>query len=262
MHINRQFLPAVWTAALLAAARCAPGAEVPEAGQDPPGVRVHTLNSPYQAGPTQIRVLLPQRIEPPQRYQTIYVLPVEPGRQSRYGDGLAEIARQALHKKYAAIFVAPTFSELPWYADHPTRNDLRQESHFLRVVIPFVEKTYPASHKPQDRLLLGFSKSGWGAWSLLLRHPEVFGQAAAWDAPLMMERLGKYGTGPIFGTQENFERYRLVDLLRANAEKLAHEPRLVLTGYGGFREHHQRMHGLLEELKMAVELLINRDRGK
>jgi hypothetical protein len=57
-------------------------------------------------------------------------------------------------------------------------------------------------------LLLGFSKSGWGAlFSLLLRHPDVFGKAAAWDAPLVMDSPGRHGNGDIFGTPENFEKY-------------------------------------------------------
>jgi hypothetical protein len=102
-------------------------------------------------------------------------------------------------------------------------------------------------------LLLGFSKSGWGAWSLLLGHPVLFGRAAAWDAPLMMDRLGKYGTSEVFGTQENFEKYRLIDLLRAGAAPLQNEPRLALLGYGNFREHHQQAHALLDELKIPHE---------
>jgi enterochelin esterase-like enzyme len=120
----------------------------------------------------------------------------------------------------------------------------------MNVVLPFVEKTYPASMVAEDRLLLGFSKSGWGAWTLLLRHPETFGRAAAWDAPLMMEELGKYGTSDIFGTQESFAMHRPADLLRENADALRGGKRLILTGHGSFREHHQQMHDLLDDLRI------------
>jgi enterochelin esterase-like enzyme len=116
-----------------------------------------------------------------------------------------------------------------------------------------VEKTSPALAAPEGRLLLGFSKSGWGAWSLLLRHPKMFSRAAAWDAPLMMDRLGKYGTTEILGTQENFERYRIADLLCAGASRVNASPRLILTGYGNFREHHEQTHKLLVELKIPHE---------
>jgi hypothetical protein len=221
--------------------------KIPDIRRDDNGFRIHTVESPYQAGETEIRVLLPTRLEEGERYPAVYVLPVEPGRASQYGDGLLEVQKHKLHDKYRAIFIAPTFSNWPWYADHPTKPEIRQESHFLKVVVPFVEKAYPAS---EDRLLLGFSKSGWGAWSLLLRHQDAFRRAAAWDAPLMMEDIGKYGTSNILGTQENFERYRPADLLRANAGKFGDAKRLMLTGYGNFREHHQQIHTLLNDLKI------------
>lgn len=219
------------------------------------GILVHDVESPFQPGKTEIRVLLPAKQEPGGRYPVVYVLPVEAGREKRFGDGLAEIQKRRLHEKYAAIFVAPTFAQLPWYADHPAERDIRQESHFLKVVVPFVEKTYPAQPEPEGRLLLGFSKSGWGAWSLLLRHSDVFGRAAAWDAPLMMERIGKYGTTGILGTQVNFEAYRIPDLLRLRAEALRGQQRLILSGYQNFRADHQQAHALLMELEWPHEYL-------
>lgn len=220
---------------------------------DEKGFLVHKIDSPYQAGQTEIRVLLPDQMEEGKQYPVIYVLPVEAGQESRYGDGLLEVQKHKLHNQHQAIFVAPTFSQLPWYADHPTKPEIRQETYFTKVVVPFVEKTYPASKEAEDRLLLGFSKSGWGAWTLLLRHPQTFGRAAAWDAPLMMSEIGKYGNGPVFGTQENFEKYRPADMLREKAEHLRGEKRLILTGYGNFREHHQQTHNLLDGLKIPHE---------
>ncbi len=218
------------------------------AERDDHGFLVHNVRSPYQAGPTRIRVLQPNELTPKHTYPVIYVLPVEAADGSRYGDGLLEIQRHNLHNKHHVIFVTPTFSALPWYADHPTDAKVRQESYLLKEIVLFVERTYPVSKNAQHRLLLGFSKSGWGAWSLLLRHPDTFGRAAAWDAPLMMTRVGQYGNRPIYGSQENFEEYRIDQLLRKNAKKLRDKPRLILTGYGNFRTHHQQMHELLQEL--------------
>jgi hypothetical protein len=192
-------------------------------------------------------VLLPDQMEEGKPYSVVYVLPVEAGREARYGDGLLEVKKLGLHNKHGAIFVAPTFSRLPWYADHPTDSTIRQETYFTKVVVPFIDKTYPVS---DVRLLLGFSKSGWGAWSLLLRHPNTFTRAAAWDAPMMLDRLGKYGSAPIFGTQDNFEKFGIANLLRENTEVLRDKERLILTGYGNFREHHQQAHNLLDVLKI------------
>lgn len=226
-------------------------ATVSDAQPDASGFLVHEISSPFQSGKTSVRVLLPDKRKTGQKFSVIYVLPVEARAESRYGDGLAEVKKQELHNKHSVIFVAPTFSHLPWYADHPARPEIRQETYLLKVVVPFIEKTYPAQVDAEHRLLLGFSKSGWGAWSLLLRHPGVFGKAAAWDAPLMMDRAGKYGSGEIFGTQENFAKYNIETLLRGKCNELSKEKeRLILAGYGNFREEHVRVHDLMTELRI------------
>ncbi len=240
-------------AAFLTGVHAGCGAEVvavSAAETDSAGFLVHEVTSPYQAGTTQIRVLLPDRLETKPRYPVVYVLPVEAGRESHYGDGLLEIKNHDLANVHGAIFVAPTFSHLPWYADHPSDPAIRQETFFLQVVLPEVEAKYPASVEPRDRLLLGFSKSGWGAWSLLLRHPELFGKAAAWDAPLMMDQPGRYGSGEIFGTPANFRGYHVSQLVRDNSEKLGDASRLVLLGYDNFAAEHRQMHTLLDKLQV------------
>lgn len=223
--------------------------EIAAAERQPDGVLVHTVRSPYQAGVTRIRVLLPDRVEKGRRLAALYVLPVEAGDGRQYGDGLEEVRKLGLHNKHRLVCVAPTFSHLPWYADHPSDPQIRQEGYLLRVVVPLVERTYPVRAEPVGRLLLGFSKSGWGAYSLLLRHPDLFGRAAAWDAPLVEDRPAKYGMGPIFGTQESFDKYRIASLLAQRAADLRGKPaRLILTGYSNFRDQHQAAHRLMTDL--------------
>lgn len=226
---------------------------ISEAKKDDSGVLVHEVRSPFQAKATQIRVLPPGKVEKGKTYPVVYVLPVEAGTESRYGDGLKEVQKLDLHNTLKAVFVAPTFTHLPWYADHPTKPEIRQESYLLKVVVPFIDKTYPVKAEAGGRLLLGFSKSGWGAWSLLLRNPDVFGRAVAWDAPLMMDKPGKYGSGDIFGTADNFDGYRVSKLLEEKADKLQKEKRLALLGYGNFRAEHEQAHALLDKLKVAHE---------
>jgi S-formylglutathione hydrolase FrmB len=226
---------------------------ISEAKKDDSGLLVHEARSPYQAKTTQIRVLRPDKLEKGKKYPVVYVLPVEAGTERRYGDGLKEVQKLDLHNKLSAVFVAPTFSHLPWYADHPTKPEVRQETYFLKVVVPFIDKTYPVRAEAEGRLLLGFSKSGWGAWSLLLRHADLFGKAAAWDAPLVMDKPGKYGSGDIFGTEANFEGYRVSKLLADKAEKLQKGKRLILLGYGNFRAEHEQAHALMDRLKVAHE---------
>ena len=208
----------------------------------------HTVRSEYQAGPTLVRVLLPDKVERNERLPVVYVLPVEAGTEHRYGDGLTEIKKHALHERHRAVFVAPSFTHLPWYADHPTDPSIRQESYLLSVVLPLIEANYPIRNDSSGRHLLGFSKSGWGAFCLLLRHPQVFGKAVAWDAPLMLDLPGKFGSGEIFGTADNFKDYRVSQLLEKRADTLGTDPRLILTGYGSFREDHLKTHELMQRL--------------
>jgi hypothetical protein len=86
---------------------------------------------------------------------------------------------------------------------------------------------------------------------LLLRHPELFGKAAAWDAPVAMKEPNRYGMGPIFGTQQNFERYEILAALARRAETLRSSERLGLFGYGNFRDQHQAVHARMVELQIA-----------
>lgn len=218
------------------------------ATRDAAGVVVHSVRSDFQPDETTIRVLLPDQVKEGQRYPVLYVLPVEAGAGTRWGDGLVEVKKHRLADRFGLICIAPTFSQLPWYADHPADLQIRQESHFLKVVVPFVDKHYPTAAAPDGRLLLGFSKSGWGAFSLLLRHPGTFGKAVAWDAPLMMDSPGRYGSGPIFGSKANFAGYQITGLLRSRATLLQSERRLFHFGYGNFREHHEAAEQLMNEL--------------
>jgi hypothetical protein len=220
---------------------------------DAAGILAHDVTSPYQAGTTQIRVLHPDHLDAAKRIAVIYVLPVEARMEHRFGDGMIEVKKNDLANKLDVLFVEPIFSHLPWYADNPTRPAIRQESYLLKVVLPFVEKTYAVKAESSGRLLVGFSKSGWGAYSLLLRHPDLFARAAAWDAPLMMDRPGKYGSGPIFETQQNFDDYCVSKLLERRTGDLRDGKRLILLGYGNFHEEHRQAHALMQKLNIDHE---------
>ncbi len=227
-----------------------PPPSIAAATKDETGILTHEVRSEYQRGTTKLRVLLPDPLDPNRKYPVIYVLPVEAGDENRYGNGLHEIAQKGLQRQYPIIFVAPTFSHLPWYADHPTDTTIRQESYLLQAVIPYIDEHYPTRKEPSGRWLLGFSKSGWGAWSLLLRNPTVFGRASAWDAPLMMADASRYGMAQILGTQANFEKYQITRLLESRAADLQGDPRLIMLGYDNFRTHHQQARELLTKLQI------------
>jgi hypothetical protein len=249
---------AIWLISLLlmlSAPAAGFGADAPPkisaAKVDGDGFLRHDIDSNHQAGTTAIRVLLPDAANRGVRSRVLLVLPVEPGLEHHYGDGLAEVRRLEVHNRHQLICVEPTFAALPWYADHPTDSRLRQETYLLEVVLPFLKREYGVSAECDSWLLLGFSKSGWGAWSLLLRHPELFGRAAAWDAPMAMHWPSKFGSQPIFATEQNFERYEIFRLLKRESPRLHATARLGLFGYGNFREQHEQTHSLMQELGIA-----------
>lgn len=210
---------------------------------------VHSLRSPRQAGETTVRVFVPDTPNPPAQPRLLLVLPVEAGTESRWGDPAAEIRRTNIANRYRLVAAIPTFTALPWYADHPSDERLQQETYLLRDVLPLIDRHHGTESGSGQTLLVGFSKSGWGAWSLLLRNPGIFARAAAWDAPLMQSKPDKYGMGPVFGDQANFNGYLISDLVKRQAELLRARKRLVLTGnFESFRPHHVAMHELLKEL--------------
>ncbi len=216
----------------------------------PDGLLLCRVASPYQQGETLVRFLVPKVLEPPEKRRILFVLPVEPGVRTRWGDPVRAARAAEAADRFGFVVVLPTFSTWPWYCDHPTKRDLRQESYVLEVLVPLVARLYP--HEAKRRALLGFSKSGWGAFSLLLRHPDAFGAAAAWDAPMMMNRP-EFGMGSVVGTLEQFEKYRIERLLRERAEGVRGAKRLALSGYGNFREDTRGAHALMDELNIPHE---------
>ncbi|MEZ6047439.1 MAG: alpha/beta hydrolase-fold protein [Planctomycetaceae bacterium] len=209
-----------------------------------------TLKSEFQRTETEIMILLPAQLKPAQKYPVLFLLPVEAGTGKKWGSSLQAAIDAKLVDRFKVICVMPTFADLPWYADHPTDPRLKQESYFIKEVMPLVEQHYPVSNRSEDRYLVGFSKSGWGAWSLLLRHPDLFHKAMAWDAPLMLDHPGPYGTQPIFGTEENFRKYQLTEQLQEQAATLQQEVRLYHWGYDAFRKQHAEMNTILNDLEI------------
>ncbi len=119
----------------------------------------------------------------------------------------------------------------------------------------------------KGRLLFGFSKSGWGAFSLILTYPEFFGYAASWDAPMFFDKF-HYKMEPIYGTLEQLNAYRPDLLVFKQKRHFQRKPRLVLTGEQGWGKsipaptggsHTVEMHKLLakEGIKHVYDNSLN-----
>jgi len=214
------------------------------------------LSSEYLKAPVRVEIVLPASYNPSVRHAVVYVLAAESGVSGN--QGLVEIRRLRLATRHGVICVGVNFDSMPWYGDHASDPGIRHESHLLHRVIPEVDRRYATRADRDGRWLLGFSKSGWGAFSLLLRHSEIFGFAASWDAPLLFAArdFGVYQTAPHFGTAENFARYLPSELARRPAAALLDRPRFVLAGgdlFGGEPDgrfaatpHLETMHRIFE----------------
>ena len=209
--------------------------------KDENGFSLHWIESPYQAKETSLRVLMPDHVDPRKSYRVLYVLPVHEDGLRRHGDGLIEVKKHNYHNDHQLICVAPSFTTKPWFADHDLNPEKQDESHFLKTVIPFVDERYPTQASKEGRLLIGFSKSGWGAITLLLRNPELFDKAAGWDIGIRVD------TGPIeeedraeriareWGTVKNFEANRISNLVKNRGKSLGDEARLFYYSTEGVR---------------------------
>lgn len=188
-----------------------------------------SIESDYQIRNQEIRILLPDTYSPDKRYRALYVLPVEKGFEQRFGYGLGVLRDMNAQNLYDIIIVQMGFDRDPWYVDHVSDPQIRQASYLKEVVVPFVENRYSTLGTHEGRLLFGFSKSGWGAFSLILRSPEFFGYAAAWDSPMLLRDSWQDWFMP-YGTLEHMDLYRPDRLVPKQKTFFQKRARLVLTG--------------------------------
>lgn len=208
---------------------------------DANGVKSYPVTSIYQGSQQQfIRVLEPTATCFGKARRILYILPVETGvtsLSSQYSDGL-EVARLAnIHNRFNMVLIAPSFNYEPWYGDNPvdTTGAHRMESFIVNDLVPFGDTFVPGASSSQ-RLLIGFSKSGNGVLDLILRHPDVFSAAAAWDAPAVqikdISAFPQFQLPLNFGNQANYNLYYIPTLVTNNAQSFQTRNRLWISGDG------------------------------
>lgn len=214
-----------------------------------------TVTSPFQQGETAVEVLLPDDRPDGAGCPVLYLLPVTPGKRGllrqpaelpparRAGNGILEARAREIANRHGVACVAPSFHGWPWIADHPDDPRRALESHLLRVVVPLVEARFAVRAGPANRLLLGFSKSGVAAFSLLLRYPDHFACAASWDAPMTLPAPDRWNMDESYGTPEHYRRHFIPELLARQAPLLRGGPaRLLLAGSCLFPDHTAAVH--------------------
>ena len=164
--------------------------------------------------PFAVRVLAPDHPSIDYQHSFLFDLPVEPElAQSTYGNGLDELQRLGVQNQYNATIVEPIFPIDPWYADNPSDTTINFETFMSKYLPAWVDSNF-ATSGAEKNLLVGFSKSGYGALNLLFKHPSLFDAAAAFDFPADMAAYDDFGSSPSrnYGTDANFQNnYRLTD---------------------------------------------------
>jgi hypothetical protein len=220
----------------------APQINVQYLGPDPDGVAAYNVVSPHDGGSPQVlRVLTPTNPTSGVPHNFLYVLPVQPGLGTTYGDGIETLRQLDAQDKYNLTIVEPSFPVEPWYANNLTNPGLRYETFMANDLVPWVSQNLAITGKEQN-WLIGFSKSGLGAQDLILKHPGVFTAAASWDFPAGMDASTSdqgvtVGDGLNYGTDANFQlNYRLTsNFVQGHSGPFQHKARIWIGGFEVFK---------------------------
>jgi hypothetical protein len=230
--MKRVLVAVLWVWLVLPLDAGAAGLTVSSPQTDANGVVWYDAASSYNGpGPTTLRVLAPTTPAGTTR-RFIYVLPVidDVDVQDFFGDGLEELRTLNVHNDYNASIIAPSFRAVPWFADHDSNPDRRYESFMVQDLVPWVKANLAITGQ-EEHWLVGFSKSGFGAVTLLFRNPTVFAAAGAWDFPADQPDTSVWDMLDNYGSDANFQNnYRLTSAwIAARKGPFQATPRLWLS---------------------------------
>jgi Putative esterase len=196
------------------------------------------LSSDNGYGPQELRILKPTNPAPGVAHNFLFVLPVELGLGTTYGDGLQTLLGINAQNQYNLTIIEPTFGTNPWYADNPSDSNVQYETYMTQDLVPWVEKNLATTGTEQN-WLIGFSKSGYGGQDLILKHPDIFALAASWDFPADMSSYAGFGADSEagYGTDANFQaNYRLTTaFVDAHKAPFLNQNRIWIGGYADYQ---------------------------
>jgi hypothetical protein len=216
------------------------GFQADQLGTDSSGIATYDMLSDFDgSGPQPLRVLKPTDPAPGVAHNFLFVLPVEAGEGSSFGDGMQTLESLNAQNQYNLTIIEPSFAVQPWYANNPLNPNEQEETFMVDELVPWV-KANLATAETEQNWLIGFSKSGIGGQDLLLKHPDVFTLAASWDFPADMSTYDQWGGDPTdsYGTDANFQaNYRLTPaFLQAHKAPFISNNRIWIGGYAAFQQ--------------------------
>ena len=213
------------------------GLQVQYVSTDANGVDTYNFTSANDGYGTQIlRVLRPTHPAAGVAHNFLYVLPVQAGTATDYGDPIAVLQAFDAQDQYNLTIVEPTFSIDPWFDNSSLDPSLQYETFMANELEPWVMANLSTSGTEQN-WLIGFSKSGIGGEDLILKHPNLFSLVASWDFPADMSTYDEYGSAQAYGTDANFQaNYRLTPaFVDAHKAPFLTHNRIWIGGYNVFQ---------------------------
>jgi len=204
-------------------------------------------------GPSPVSLRLLPAVGPTNlEHRFIIVLPVEQDPETTYGNGMqAFIDLKAQSNYYCTVaeMQFQTQSNLPglnlssfFGADSDINPNVRYETLLTTLLVPWLRTNFSKTGS-EPMCIIGYSRSGLGAFSLMCRNPSVFDKMAIYQSPLTMTNWDTYDSSENFSTAANWKaNYRLTDsFLDAHVAGLLDSQRIYLclsTGYFCFDMHY------------------------
>lgn len=166
-------------------------------------VKELSIPSKFMNQPMNVSVVLPDsygddQVKTGKRYPVLYMLH---GYGDTYASWITASPIKELADQYDMIVVCPSGLKT-WYFDSFTNPAVKMESHIVKEVVPFIDKSLRTVPNRKARAISGNSMGGHGALYLGGKYPNLFGAIGAlsggvdltpfpqnWD---IKENLGEY----------------------------------------------------------------------
>jgi S-formylglutathione hydrolase FrmB len=172
-----------------------------------------TFQTPYVAGPTKVRVVLPSHYDPSgrTRYPVLWLLhgasvgtPGSTYQGTAYATWTQDEHAEALTAGLPLILVCPDSGGGGGYVDWLNSGAFGQpawEAYHLNQLLPWIDKHFPTIARRSSRAVAGLSMGGYGAMEYAARRPDLFSAAAAFSGAVdvtnpYMQLQGEAGYSP------------------------------------------------------------------
>ena len=148
-----------------------------------------SLYSPAMKKEMKFIVVEPASKAPQKGFPVLYLLH---GMGGSYDLWINKVpALQAAADRFNCLIVCPDGGRTTLYFNNPLDSSYRFESHFIKELIPYIDKTYPTAKDRRYRAVAGLSMGGFGALFMASHYPELFAAAGSMSGALMVDPIAK-----------------------------------------------------------------------